>query len=220
MKFDYQDMKTTSVGGMRLYETPKGDFYPSITTVLGKTMGEEKVKALQKWQTSLGSLATKKTQDAADHGTAVHLLIERYLKGEELVKPGENISQLNINAFNAIKLKLKNIDEIWGQEIALFSDELALAGRCDCIGIYKGVPSIIDFKTSTRLKSQKDIEDYRCQLTAYAIMHNEMFGTDVTNGIILMTSATGFPQEFKVNLLDYVEPLIARVEKFYATLSV
>lgn len=204
---------------MRVYETPEGNFYPSITTMLGKTMDEEKSKSLQKWQQALGSLATKKTQDAADHGTAVHLLIERYLKKEELFQ-GDKFSQQNINAFNALKLKLNKIQEIWGQEVALYSDTLGLAGRCDCIGVYDDMECIIDFKTSGKLKGQKDIEDYRFQLTAYAVMHNEMFGTNITKGVILMTSEMGFPQEFKVNLSDYIEPLNERVKKFYSTLKI
>jgi hypothetical protein len=50
-------------------------------------------------------------------------------------------------------------------------------------------------------------------------MHNEMFGTDIVDGVILMTAAGGFPQEFHVDLLDYVEPLVARIDEFYAKLS-
>ena len=219
MKFPYPDMQTVSVNGMRLYETPEGNFYPSITTMLGKTMDKEKEKSLQKWQQALGALATKKTKDAADHGTSVHLLIERYLKKEELIQKNDNFTQQNINAFNALKLKLNKIEELWGQEVALYSDTLGLAGRCDCIGVYGGEPCIIDFKTSGKIKDEKAIEDYRYQLTAYAIMHNEMFNTNINRGIILMTSELGFPQEFKVNLLDYYEPLAIRVEKFYSTIK-
>lgn len=205
---------------MRVYETPDGQFYPSITTVLGKTMDEKKSIALKKWQTALGDKAPQKTQSAAEHGIAVHLMIERFLKGEELVQDNEQISQQTFNAFNALKLKLRKIDEIWGQEVALYSHELQIAGRCDCIGAFKGEESIIDFKTSGKIKSEKDIEDYRFQLCAYAVMHNEMFGTNIINGVILMTSEAGFPQEFKVNLLDYVGPLFDRVQKFYLNLSV
>lgn len=220
MTFNYPEMTTTSHNNMRFYETSDGKFYPSITTVLGGTIPEEKAASLKKWQNSLGApLAQKKTQDAADHGTAVHLLAERYLKKEELIQKGDNISQQNIAAFNALKLKLNKVEEIWGQEIALFSDLIGVAGRTDLIGVYKGKPSIIDFKTSSRLKGPKQIEDYRLQLCAYAIMHNEMFNTNIVDGVILMTSDGGFPQEFFVNLNDYVEPLMLRVDEFYQKLN-
>jgi CRISPR/Cas system-associated exonuclease Cas4 (RecB family) len=220
MKFNYPDLTTESVNGMRLYITPSGDAYPSITTVLGHTVPEEKAKALKNWANAIGQVnAQKKTQAAADRGTAVHLMIERHLMGEQPYAAGE-FDQAHVNSFNALKLKLKNINEIWCQEVALFSDVLSIAGRVDCIGVYKGTESIIDFKTSTRLKSEKDIEDYRYQLCAYACMHNEMFETNINHGVILMTSDAGFPQEFHVDLTKYVEPLYDRVQDFYSKLKI
>jgi CRISPR/Cas system-associated exonuclease Cas4 (RecB family) len=219
MKFHYQELETQSVKGMRFYETPHKKYYPSITTVLGSTISEEKEKSLKSWQNSLGlSTAQQITKDAADRGTAVHLLIERYLKKEKLVRDSDSFKPEEINLFNALKLKLNKIDEVWGQEVPLYSDLLEIAGRCDCIGLYKGIPAIIDFKTSSRIKSNRDIEDYRLQLCAYSIMHNEMFDTNISQGIILMTSQTGFPQEFKVNLEDYAETLLTRIESFYEKL--
>jgi ATP-dependent exoDNAse (exonuclease V) beta subunit len=220
MKFAYPEMSTVPFNGMRFYETPEGKFYPSITTVLGDTQSEEKKASLRKWQMSLGmSKAQEATEAASNHGTNVHLLCERYLKKEPMQQPGDTFAPTEIAAFNALKLKLNKIEDVWGQEVALYSNILELAGRCDCVGVYKGKPSIIDFKTSSRLKTKAQVEDYRLQITAYSIMHNEMFGTNITNGVILMTSAGGFPQEFSVDLLDYVEPLAKRVEDFYAKLS-
>ena len=206
---------------MRFYETADGSgFYPSVTTVLGKTMHEDKANALKKWQQALGSVeADRRSREAADNGTAVHLLIERFLKGEPLYQPGEEKNEKAFAAFNSLKLKLAKIDEIWGLEVPLYSHLLKLAGRCDCIGVYRGKPSIIDFKTAGRLKSEADIEDYKLQLCAYSIMHNELFDTDIQDGVILMAGANGFPQEFKVPLLDYVQPLLNRIDKFYASLS-
>jgi ATP-dependent exoDNAse (exonuclease V) beta subunit len=212
--FNYPTLQAVPVKGYRFYETPSGNFYPSVTTVLGQTMPEEKAKSLKKWQDALGALAHKKTKDAADHGTAVHLLIERFLKQEELFQ-GEKFSPQNISAFNALKLKLKNIEKLCGLEVSMYSDVLQLAGRCDCIGVYRGELSIIDFKTSGRVKNSSQVEDYRLQLTAYAIMHNELFDTDIKQGIILMSSESGFPQEFRISLDDYVEPLMMRIQEFY-----
>jgi len=176
----------------------------------------EKQKSLEKWRTSLGKdKADKVTQDAASNGTSVHTLIERFLRGEETIREGEKFSALDISGFNGLKLKLKKVDEVWGQEIALYSELLQVAGRCDCVGVYRGKPSIIDFKTSIRLKGEKQIEDYKLQICAYSIMHNEMFGTEIADGVILMSSSGGFPQEFLVDLTKYVDPLVARIDEFY-----
>lgn len=215
MNFTYPDLTAIEFRGMRFYETPEGNYYPSITTVLGKTMSEEKEKSLKSWQMSLGmDAAQKKAKEAADRGTAVHLLAERFIKGEELIQTGEKFDQASITAFNALKIKLKKIKP-WAQEVALYSDTLGVAGRTDLIGVYAGVPAIVDFKTSSRIKSETDIEDYKHQLCAYAIMHNEMFGTDIGAGVILMTSAGGFPQEFRVDLSKYRDALLQRVNTFY-----
>lgn len=220
MKFPYPEMSTTPFNGMRFYETPEGKFMPSITTILGGTASEKKEIALKNWQRSLGmDEAQRKTKEAADRGTAVHLLCERYLKKEVLIPEGEKFSNEDIASFNALKLKLNRIQEVWGQEVALYSDIIEVAGRCDVIGVYKDKQSIIDFKTSSSIKGEERIEDYKLQLCAYSIMHNEMFGTNIVDGVILMTSAGGFPQEFNVNLLDYVEPLMIRVDDFYKKLS-
>lgn len=219
MKFDYKEMSTHAVDGMRLYAASKDKYYPSITTVLGKTQSKEKIAALDNWRNAIGAdEAERQTQHAATKGTGVHLLIERYLKKEPLIQ-GDEFSPEMMSGFNCLKLKLDKIDEVWGQEVPLYSNLLAVAGRCDCIGVYKGVPCIIDFKTSRRIKGKDDIEDYYLQLTAYSIMHNELFDTDISQGVILMSSGEGFPQEFRVNLLDYVDKLISRVDQFYNQLA-
>lgn len=217
--FDFPSMITTTIEGMRFYVTPTGNYYPSITTVLGTTETEEKKSSLKRWQNSLGiDEATKQTQEAAERGTNVHLMAERYLK-KEPIDQGENFSNEHVSSFNALKLKLNKVEEIWGQEVALYSDCLKVAGRTDLIGVYKGKPSIIDFKTSTKIKGNADIEAYKLQLTAYAIMFTEMFKTPISHGVILMTSAGGFPQEFKVDLNSFVEKLADRVDEFYVTLD-
>lgn len=218
MKFKYEDYSTSNELGLRWYHTPHGAF-PSITTVLGLSEPPEKQAALKRWQDSLGAVqAAKKSKEATDHGTAVHLLAERFLKGEDLLAPDEQgnpIPQQAIASFNALKLKLKQINDVWGQEQSIYSPTLAVAGRFDCIGEYKKVPSVIDFKTASRIKSDADIYSYKLQLCFYACAHNELFGTDIRQGVILMSSAGGMPQEFVVNIEDHIDGLISRVNTFY-----
>ena len=218
MKFPYPDLSTETYNNQRWYVTPTGA-YPSITTILGTTAPPEKVASLQNWRTSLGAAkADEVSKKATDHGTNVHLLAERYLKGEEVLAPinGKPVPHLDIAAFNALRLKLDKIEEVWGQEVALYSSTIEVAGRCDLIGKYKGRSVIVDFKTASRVKGKKDIEDYNLQLAFYAIAHNEMFGTDIQHGVILMVSDLGFPQEFNVNLLDHYEELGKRVDSFWS----
>jgi genome maintenance exonuclease 1 len=218
--YTYKDLETETKFSKRYYITPRGS-YPSITTILGTTHPPEKVKALEGWRNSLGhAKADAVSKKATDHGTNVHLLIERHLKGEQVDAPinGEPVPYNDFKAYSALKLKLKNITEVWGQEVPLYSDSIEVAGRCDFVGKYKDTPVIIDFKTSSKVKSDKDIFDYKLQLSFYAIAHNEMFNTNIEHGVILMVAETGFPLEFHIKLSDYYEDLGKRIEKFRETL--
>jgi CRISPR/Cas system-associated exonuclease Cas4 (RecB family) len=216
MRFNYREIPTHSVEGMRFYETPEGNFYPSMTTVLGQTMSDEKIASLEGWRNSIGHQeADKITNDAAARGTAVHLLAERFLKGEPLMVEGEEWDPEHVKSFNCLKFKLKKVNEVWAQEVPLWSDRLGVAGRTDLVGVFSNFESIVDYKTSRRMKTEEDIADYKVQLAGYAEMHNEMFGTNITKGVILMASGAGFAQEFHVDLTKHFEEFQDRVQQFY-----
>ena len=216
MKFDYQEIETIEEFNLRWYLTPIEPF-PSITSMLSKTKSKESEMAIKRWQESIGlEKANKILTDAGTNGTAVHLLCERYLKKEDLKK--EEFTQFQLEGFFSLKPYLNKITDVWGQEVALFSKTLRIAGRCDCIGIFEGKESIIDFKTSLRNKNSNDIEDYYYQLAFYAQAHNEMFGTNINNGVILMTNANGLPSRIEVDFNKYYDKLKNRVNEFYKLL--
>lgn len=218
MKYPYAEYETTNEMGMRWYHTPHGAF-PSITTVLGVSEPPEKKQALENWRNSLGhAKAAQKSKEATDHGTMVHLLTERFLKGEDVNAPvdGQPVPNKDMMAFNALKLKLRQINEVWGQEQSIYSPTLEVAGRFDCIGLYKGKPSVIDFKTASRIKNREDIEGYELQLCFYACAHNELFDTNIEQGVILMSSAGGMPQEFVIDISTKIEGLVDRIQTFWA----
>lgn len=217
MKFPYPELETVSYNGRRWYDTPEG-YYPSITSMLGFTESEEKKASLKRWQDSLGpERAAAVSKAATDRGTNVHLLCERFLKGEQVDAPinGQRVPDSDLQSFNALKTKLSKIDEVWGQEVVLYSKEFEIAGRCDLIAVYRGQPVIIDFKTASRTKTYDDIDNYKVQLAFYGMAHNEMFGTDIQDGVVLMVAGTGFPQEFKIKLSDYVPELRDRANRFW-----
>jgi genome maintenance exonuclease 1 len=54
------------------------------------------------------------------------------------------------------------------------------------VGIHQQSESIIDFKQTNKPKRQEWIEDYFLQLTAYALAHNEVYGTKIRKGVVLM----------------------------------
>lgn len=218
MKFNYVDYPAEMALGKRWYHTPHGAF-PSITTVLGGSEPPEKTASLEAWCVSLGrENAAAITQKSAEHGTMVHLLVERHLKGEDVFAPvnGAQIPNPDKSAFNALKLKLKLVNEVYGQEQSVYSPSLEVAGRFDIVGEYKSVPSVIDVKTSmNKLKGKADITDYELQLAFYAQAHNELYGTNIKQGVILMVAQTGFPLEFVIDLEPKLPELKTRIKIFW-----
>ena len=217
MKFNYPDVSTIEEFNLRWYLVDSETAFPSITSMLSKTMPEEKRLSLENWKNSIGAeRAEQISHEATTNGTAVHLLIELFLGGQSINE--SEFTDQQLKSFKSLKGYLKKIDEVWGQEVALFSRELKIAGRCDCIGVYKGKPSILDWKTSSKIKDDSMIEDYKYQLAFYARAHNEMYGTNIDHGVILMATKDGFPLEFCVDLNKYYDKLETRVQYFYELL--
>lgn len=206
----YADLESVTKNSQRWYQTPEQVWYPSITTVLGS----EIKPAIQDWRNSLGPVkADKETQRCADRGTAVHLMAERYLNNQEDV--GNEHTPENKKLFNQLRFRLNNINNIHAQEVALYSDTLQLAGRCDCIAEYNGVLSIIDFKTSNNNKDDKIIFDYFIQCTAYSLMYEEQTGICIDQFVVLIAVEKGLmPLCFIKNRHDYIGPLLKKIQTF------
>ena len=193
-KYNYAEL-TRQDGDARLYLTPDGESLPSVTTVLNKT----KDKAfLKKWRARVGEAAAEKIiKDSGQIGTALHLYIERLVNGEQykdLTKIGIQAEKM---AKKIVEEAFKDITEIWGSEVHLYYPG-KYAGTTDMIGVYKGRPTIIDFKQTNRPKKREWIQDYLMQLAAYAQAHNQLFNTEIDQGVILMCSRDFTFQRFEL----------------------
>ena len=209
MKYNYItdiDVDTTATG--RIYHTPNGS-YPSLTTILGKT---NKSPWLAAWKERVGEEeAARISKLATDRGTIVHSYAERYFNGEsidiELGSEPRDIRQMSEDLISIIE---PGLDEVYGQEQVLWSDKYRFAGRTDMVGIWKGIPSIIDFKTSKKQKQESQIRDYFIQTCGYAVAHNEMYNTAIKNIVIAITVEGGKPQLFEKTAPPYLYDLRKR----------
>lgn len=217
MTFVYQDYETVNVEGKRIYLTPVGPL-PSITTVLGQTLLADKTSYLEKWKARVGEAkASQITNDAATRGTNTHLMLERYLKGED--PQIDSFPEAHGNIFKSLRLELRKINRVYGQEVVLYSDILGIAGRCDLIAEYQGTLAVVDYKTSSRVKSADEIGDYWLQAAFYAIAHNEMFQTNIEKLVIMMGIENKLPMVFRKNIDDsLLLGLSERVSSFYSKL--
>jgi genome maintenance exonuclease 1 len=201
------NLKSETLPFGRYYVLPNGHKVPSITTVLGAM----KKASIMEWRKRVGEEeANKISRKAAGRGTNVHTLCERYLNNETLGDIMPDAKEM----FFSIKPYLNLINNIHYQEQSLWSEQLGVAGRVDCIAEYEGELSVIDFKTSKRLKSKDDIEDYFWQCAAYSLMYEERVGKPIDNLVIIMAVENESPLVFKEKTQDHIVGLVKAI-KFY-----
>jgi genome maintenance exonuclease 1 len=187
-KFDYQALSRTSEDGKRLYCTPDGKKLPSVTTILDKTKPEESRLALANWKKRVGAAQAQQiTTEAANRGTRMHTYLEHYVKTGQVKERGTNPYSWASHAMaqTVIDQGLQNVNEFWGVEIPLYFPRI-YAGTTDGAGLHVGQECILDYKQTNKPKKEEWIDDYKLQLVAYALAHNEVYGTRIRKGVILM----------------------------------
>jgi genome maintenance exonuclease 1 len=205
---ELKDLKSeTFPDGKRYYTLEDGTKLPSVTTVLGA----QKKDAIMAWRKRVGEAEANRISKAATgRGTNVHTLCERYLNNESLGDIMPDAKEM----FKSIKPLLNRINNIHYQEQALWSKQLGMAGRVDCIGEFDGVLSVIDFKTSKKIKSKVEIEDYFWQTSAYALMYEELIGTPINNLVIIMAVQDEQPLLFQEKTEHHIDGLVKAIQ-FY-----
>ena len=204
-------MTAKMVDGKRLYSTPDGKFYPSITTVIGNNA--KKQAGLARWRARVGKeKAAAISTRSATRGTNFHSIVEDYLNKDLNIEEYKD-TPLPIVMFEQTKKTLDRISNIYLQEAALYSDNLEVAGRVDCIADFDGVLSIIDFKTSAEPKREAYLYDYFVQETAYACCLQELYGITVKQLVTIVACENGETQvvikppkkEYLLKLIQYID---------------
>jgi len=198
----YVDLVADTRETGRVYVAPDGSQFPSVTTVLS-ILNEDAIRA---WRERVGAdVANQIGTRASNRGSAVHSIVERYLLNEDTTDYLPHIKQ---SLANLRPILDRSIGKIFGLEVALYSRHLGMAGRCDCIAEWNGVPSIIDFKTSRRVKKKENISNYFAQASAYAIMFEERTGLAIPNTVILMDVDDNTPLVFEEHRDNYIDLLL------------
>ena len=195
-----------NVKGNRYYTTPEGKHYPSVTTVTGLL---NRVW-LKKWKDYVGEeKANKISGQARARGSRYHKLQEDFLNNELTEERLKEITPLDLMMFNQTKELTSRMGDIYMLEGSLYSDELEMAGRVDCIAEFAGKVSVIDFKTSTKVKVQSKIKGYFMQETAYAKMFEELHSIPIERIVtIIAVEETGKSQMFVEEPDNWITPLM------------
>jgi genome maintenance exonuclease 1 len=195
----FDDLKTVTIDGKRFYQTPEGNTYPSVTSVTGLYNKKE----ILEWRKRVGEAeANRISTKASSRGTRVHKLCEDYLNNELNT---DRYMPDSVGMFKSIQPIIDQyVDNIYAIEAPLYSDHLKVAGRVDCIAEFDGKLSIIDFKTSSRQKSEDKIQNYFMQCAAYAVMFEERTGIPVPRIAIVIAVDSDHPQVFVKKRNDYI----------------
>lgn len=186
-KFHYNILeRVTHEDGTRYYICENGLRHASVTTILDATADKT---GLMEWRAWVGDKKADQIRDEATGlGTLMHTHLENYMMGEERPGGSNLVRQMARNmADQIINRGLVKVNEVWAMEEMLYYPG-KFAGTADLIGIHNGEPAIMDYKTTNKMKSKDKINDYACQLAAYAMAHNKLFGTDIKRGVIFMVS--------------------------------
>ena len=203
--YKYPELKRIDKDAGRYYIDSNNNPVPSVTTVLSNT--SNKKDSIEQWRKRVGEEeANRITKKSTDIGSMVHESLELFLNGRDWDNFSEDPNDLIAKKITTkfINTGLNSITEVWGLEIGLILEGL-YAGTADCVGKINGVPSIIDFKTSRKMKRREWIEDYFLQGCAYANAHNVMFNTDIKQIVILMVDRDLVFKEFIVRLDEFNE---------------
>lgn len=201
---EFEELPTVTENGKRFYKTPDGILYPSVTTITS-LIGKDAILA---WRKRVGEAeANKISTQASSRGTRMHGICEDYLCNKQF-KP--TIMPDAMAMFKSIQPILDEcIDDVHAIEAPLYSHHLRVAGRVDCVAKYNGKLSIIDWKTSSKQKNEKWIQNYFMQCSAYAVMFEERTGISVPQLVVIIAVAEDHPQVFVKKRNDYIKEFIS-----------
>ena len=216
-KFEYPKSIRSLINDQRHYEVGN-EKLPSVTTILAATESDEKREAIAKWKARVGEVEADRVKNtAATRGTAMHSYLEHHIAGQGLLDLTEQGVEAQKMAQMIIDKGFGDLNEIWGSECVLYYPDL-YAGQTDLCGIYQERESIIDFKQSNKPKREEYIGDYYLQLAAYATAHDQIYGTNIEQGVILICTPDLFFQKFVINGARFRQvkwEWLNRVNQFY-----
>tara|TARA_B100000470_G_C19696330_1_gene348846 strand:- start:153 stop:830 length:678 start_codon:yes stop_codon:yes gene_type:complete len=217
-KYNYPSSTRSIFNGYRHYDI-NNEKLPSVTSIIEATKTEDEKANLALWKERVGHQEAQRiSKEAASRGGLMHQILEQYLLGKLNADLLEDNNKAKKMADEIIKNGIKGkLHEIWGCEATLYYPG-KYAGAADCIGIYEGQPTILDFKQSNKPRKPQYNNNYYIQVSLYAAAHDRIFNTNITQGVILVCTSDYLFQSFKIDseeFKQYQKKGLERVEQFY-----
>jgi hypothetical protein len=157
-------------GGDRFYARVNDvdvKWYPSVTRIIKATSPTP--PGLIAWYAKHGVEGANQLRDeAADRGTQMHILFERYMAAQTIEM--STLSEFHSKALMSFdEFFRKDVAEVYAVEMLLYSDRHEFAGTCDLVcRLRNGKVAIVDFKSGSSV-----YDDYAVQLEMYRLAWNE-----------------------------------------------
>ena len=213
-KYSYIRGTRSTAQGTRIYDL-EGQKLPSVTTILAQTKDQT---YLDKWKAKVGYEEAERIKNlSSKRGTSMHKFIEKYITGDGYDDLTEIGVQAKPMAQKIIDIGLAPITNYYGSEVTLHYPGL-YAGSTDLVCDYNGKETIVDFKQSNRPKRKEWIGDYYTQIAAYAMAHDQMHGSNIEQGIIMVCTPDLLFQEFRFEgdkMREYRYEFLRRLSQFY-----
>ncbi len=202
-------IKQININGVRYYDTPDGTLI-SITSLLKNFTPE----GILEWRKAVGEdVANEVMRAAADRGSKVHKIIENCLSNKPENDLVGNYGELAARMFSQMVPALDKIDRIRALEKGLYSTRFGIAGRVDCIAEYDNELTVIDFKTSTRKRDERN-ETHLVQASFYSLAWEERTGEKVNQIAILTTTEDGKLDVYRDDPSNHVDRLEEMIEEY------
>jgi len=213
-KYSYVQVSRSEAHGSRTYDV-SGTKLPSVTTILAQTKDQT---YLDRWKAKVGYEEAERIKNlSSKRGTSMHKFIEKHITGagyDDLTEIGQQAKPM---AQKIIDIGLTPVSEYYGSEVSLYYPGL-YAGSTDLVCMHNGRETIADFKQANKPKREDWIEDYFLQISAYAMAHDYVHGSNIEQGVIMICTPDLYYQEFKFDgemMRKYRHQFLRRLSQFY-----
>ena len=213
-KYNYVRVSRSTDQGSRTYDV-EGTKLPSVTTILSRTKDQS---FLDRWRAKVGHEEAERIKNlSSKRGTSMHKFIEKHITGagyDDLTEIGQQAKPM---AQKIIDVGLTPVSEYYGSEVSLYYPGL-YAGSTDLVCMHNGKETIADFKQANKPKREEWIEDYFLQISAYAMAHDYIHGSNIEQGVIMVCTPDLYYQEFKFDgemMQKYRHQFLQRLSQFY-----
>ena len=213
-KYNYVRVSRSTDQGSRTYNV-SGTKLPSVTTILAQTKDQT---YLDKWKAKVGYEEAARIKNlSSKRGTSMHKFIEKHITGagyDDLTEIGQQAKPM---AQKIIDVGLTPVSEYYGSEVSLYYPGL-YAGSTDLVCMHNGKETIADFKQANKPKREEWIEDYFLQISAYAMAHDYIHGSNIEQGVIMVCTPDLYYQEFKFDgemMQKYRHQFLQRLSQYY-----